>query len=59
MLISQIVEQLVVMANELARIFDRASDTFQNLWNSLVTSLSHAVIEGFVEKPRRKISYPR
>lgn len=59
LLISQVVEQLVVMANDMAKIFDRANDTFQNLWHSLVTWLSYVVVEPFVEKPRRKISYPR
>lgn len=59
MLISQIIEQLVVMANDMAKIFDRANDTFQNLWDSVVIWLSSAVAKPFVEKPRRKISYPK
>lgn len=59
MLISQMVEQLVVMANDMAKIFDRANDTFQNLWYSLISWLSNGVIEPFDESPRRKISYPK
>lgn len=58
MLISQIIEQLVVMAKDMSKIFDRANDTFKNLWASLVSYLAGSQVDKFECHPRRKISYP-
>ena len=59
MFIAQLIEQLVVMAKDMSKIFDRANDTFKNLWSSLVSYLSCKDVDPFEEKPRRKISYPK
>lgn len=59
MLVAQVIDQLVVMAKEMSKIFDRANDTFKNLWPSLVSYLSGTDVERFENRPRRKISYPR
>lgn len=59
MLIAQVIEQLVVMAKDMSKIFDRANDTFKNLWSSLVSYLASAHVDVFEHRPRRKISYPR
>ena len=59
MLIAQVIEQLVVMATDMSKIFDRANDTFVNLWRALIVYFSRDNPEPFDWHPRRKITYPK
>lgn len=59
MLIGLLIEQLVVMSKNISGAFDRANDTFKNLWESVVLFLSCPDPEPIIVPPRMKFSYFR
>lgn len=59
MLIAMVIEQLVVMSKQIAKIFDRANDTFTNLWKAMIVCLSDSQTAMIKINPRMKITYYR